>query len=274
MTSSLEEALDRLYQQPLDEFVRARNALAKSLKDEGDVEGSKRVKGLAKPSASAWAVNQLYFRAREVFDRLIETGDLCRRAQSELLGGGESEALASAEADRDEAVEKARRRVVFILSEARVASGPAILRRVSTTLEAVASFGSKNPEPWNGRASEDLDPPGFRALSGLAVVESAKPALPSPGAAPPLDQEQTARAKARLREAERKHSAARTARDVARTAAEALRKERQALVERLAHLESALGAAESEVERAEAELRQKETELVAAIQESGGDGAS
>jgi hypothetical protein len=45
-------SVDRLYELPLDEFVAARDALAKERKDPA-------VKKLRKPTVPAWAVNQL-----------------------------------------------------------------------------------------------------------------------------------------------------------------------------------------------------------------------
>jgi hypothetical protein len=40
------------------------------------------VKALVKPSITACAVNQLYWKHREAFDRLIATGERLRRAQT------------------------------------------------------------------------------------------------------------------------------------------------------------------------------------------------
>ena len=58
--------LDRLYQLPLSEFVSARNALAKESGTD-----SAEIRSLPKPSLPAWAVNQLYWRRRDVYDDLI-----------------------------------------------------------------------------------------------------------------------------------------------------------------------------------------------------------
>jgi hypothetical protein len=59
--------IDRLYQLPLGEFTPARNALAKEL---GKTDA--RIKNLQKPNVPAWAVNQLYWRERPLYDRLIK----------------------------------------------------------------------------------------------------------------------------------------------------------------------------------------------------------
>ena len=89
--SSLDEGLDRLYRLPLGEFVQVRNELAAALKKSGDPDAAKRIRDLAKPSASAWAVNQLYWTARRELDELINASDRYRRAQQAALAGDGSE---------------------------------------------------------------------------------------------------------------------------------------------------------------------------------------
>lgn len=157
----METELDRLYQGPLREFVSARNALAASLRSSGEPDKAKRVKALAKPSASAWAVNQLYWRERAIFDALIAAGDRYRAA----LQKGHTEA---AERERREAVERALAATRALLDEGGHKLGETLLRRITTTLEALASYGSDHPEPMRGRLTEDLEPPGFGAFAGLS----------------------------------------------------------------------------------------------------------
>src|SRR6185503_2684646 len=80
---SLDSSIDRLYQEPLEGFVAARTALAKTLTG----AEAKRVKALQKPTTVPWAVNQLYWHARPVYDRLIKSGGAVRAAQIAALGG-------------------------------------------------------------------------------------------------------------------------------------------------------------------------------------------
>ncbi|MBC8072915.1 MAG: hypothetical protein IAG13_31625, partial [Deltaproteobacteria bacterium] len=63
--SELERHAATLYQGALAEFVAARNRLAAALKKDGDGELAAAVKGLPKPSATAWAVDQLWWHERE-----------------------------------------------------------------------------------------------------------------------------------------------------------------------------------------------------------------
>ena len=164
-----EAELDRLYQGPLQDFIAFRNALAASLKKAGDAHESKSVKALAKPSASAWAVNQVFWKERAIFDALIDASDRLRAA----LASGPSDA---AERERHEAVNAAVRRARSVLEESGQNASDALMRRVATTFDALASYGSANPNPMNGRLTEDLEPAGFGAFTALVLV----PALPEP----------------------------------------------------------------------------------------------
>ena len=79
--------IDALFRLPLGEFTAARNALAAKLKNAQRADEAARVMGLAKPPVSAWAVNQLYWRHREPFERLLAAGDRLRTAQASQLRG-------------------------------------------------------------------------------------------------------------------------------------------------------------------------------------------
>ena len=79
--------VDGLFQLPLPEFTAARNELASKLQKAGDKDAAAQVKGLTKPPASAWVVNQLYWRNRDAFDRLLTTGARLRQAQASQLAG-------------------------------------------------------------------------------------------------------------------------------------------------------------------------------------------
>jgi len=75
-----DDRIDELYQLPLDEFTPARNALAKELGDGG-------IKKLEKPNVAAWAVNQLYWRERKLYDEVIKTAEQLRTAYKQMLAG-------------------------------------------------------------------------------------------------------------------------------------------------------------------------------------------
>jgi len=70
--------IDALYKLPLAEFTAARNTLVSQLKKGGRAREADLVKALAKPSISAWGVNQLYWKHRAECDRLIKAGQRFR----------------------------------------------------------------------------------------------------------------------------------------------------------------------------------------------------
>jgi hypothetical protein len=170
--------IDELYRLPLPEFTPARNALAKARKQRGDSEGAELVRGLAKPSVSAWAVNQLWWRDRERFDALLAAGDAVRSAAQRGAGPTEQQAAASR---RRQALGALARAAEQRLQEGGHGTSAATLRKITITLEACAAFGSQLPSPGPGRLAVDLDPPGFEVLAGLVGAPSPAAAVePSP----------------------------------------------------------------------------------------------
>ena len=164
-TAELDE-VDKLFQVPLTEFTSARNALATKLKKEGDSEAADRVKTLGKPSVSAWVANQLYWKYRKSFERLIAAGEQFRKAQSAQLSGRNADLRAPLDARR-EALAELTRHASGILRDTGHPPSPETMRRVSTTLEALATYGEQPGAPQPGRLTGDVAPPGFEALAAL-----------------------------------------------------------------------------------------------------------
>ena len=54
-----------------------------------------------------------------------------------------------------------------ILQENGHAASPDAARRITTTLEALATWGTTSGAPQAGRLTDDIDPPGFEALAAL-----------------------------------------------------------------------------------------------------------
>jgi hypothetical protein len=241
MAASFDDAVAALYQAPHGEFVSARKRLAGELKSAGDKDGATRLGKLPRPPISAWTVNQLWWQARDDFDAILE-------AAAKLRDGN----LAAQSAHRD-ALTRLRQRASTILSAAGHGSTEATLRRVATTLSAVAAFGGFDPDP-PGALSADRDPPGFEAVGIIAEPAAAAPAKatkaeaapePEPEPEPPDANAETARE----REATEKRAHA-------EAAAERRRLE-QAEAKRVAELhkhEVALGSARSELERKQKDL--------------------
>ena len=274
--------IEALYQQPSGAFVASRNALAAALKKEGDAETAEHVKRLAKPSPGAWALNQVYWRERPLFDRMIRAGDALRTLQQQMLAGRAAsprDVTAERQAALDAVVARA---LAFLRDDGNVVTA-ATRRRLATSADALASYGSAAPGYAPGRMVEDLEAPGFAALASLggalrlvhgarSAREAAPPAPPSParpdhkaGRRADKEREATAkrdaaeRAKAvrsaeqALRDATRELESVRQRAARARAAAESLVQEQRTLEEQLARLATRRrGADAAAVEASEA----------------------
>ncbi len=159
--------VDALFRLALPEFTAARNALASRLQKSGDKEAAARVKALGKPPVSTWVVNQLYWRARDAFDRLITAGARLRQAQASQLAGKATNLREIVTTHREALIELSKQ-AAAILTEAGHQPSPDVMRRVSMTLEGLAAQGHLEGAPAAGRLTADVDPPGFEAISALA----------------------------------------------------------------------------------------------------------
>jgi hypothetical protein len=160
---TLEQEIDRLCSLPLAEFIATRNGLAKSLRAAGDRGAADRIKALAKPSVTAWAVNSLYHHQREPFDALRETAAAVRTA---LASKGDRR---QAEAARRKALQELLGLACKLLQEAEHAATSAARQRISHTLETLTAQDPEVDGPRPGQLVGDLEPQGFDVLAGLAA---------------------------------------------------------------------------------------------------------
>jgi hypothetical protein len=170
-----------LYAAPLDAFVGARQALAKRLKEAGDARETE-VRGLRKPSVSAWAVNQLFTREPREMAAFLGTGERARTVQRHAAAGGDSKPLRNLVA----AVRAALPRLVALGSQALMATGrppgEAIVERLRNNLEALALDPAQAAIAARGWLDEDLPRPGFAVMAALQLA--AAPPAPSAGERP------------------------------------------------------------------------------------------
>jgi hypothetical protein len=158
-----DDRIDELYQLPLDEFTPARNALAKEL-------GDAAIKQLEKPNVAAWAVNQLYWRERAIYDDVIKTSAQLRTAYKQKLAGKEADVRA-VEVFHNEAMRKAKEAVRRMLSEAGNKGAESVMMPVAETLDALPTTDPP------GRLTKPLRRTGFEALEGVTIA--AKPKVPA-----------------------------------------------------------------------------------------------
>jgi hypothetical protein len=150
-----DDDIDHLYQIPLDEFTAARNALAK--RSGADAPAIRR---LQKPTAPAWAVNQLFWHRRRTFDQLASAAERQRDAHARRFSG-EGAGVEKAEAAHAAAVAAAVRDATSLLGGAGDDVTPATVAAITETLRAF---------PWAeraGRLARPARPQGFEALVGL-----------------------------------------------------------------------------------------------------------
>ncbi|HWZ91328.1 MAG TPA: hypothetical protein VNW92_20845 [Polyangiaceae bacterium] len=258
MPTEYDEAVTALYQAPLESFVAERQRLSSALKASGDKAGAARVAKLARPSVSAWAVNQLWWHARPAFEELFETAAQLRAGK-----------LAASGAHR-KAVAALGARAQQLLTEGGHAESPGTLRRITMTLSGLAAAGGFEPEPA-GALSKDRDPPGFEALGGgsESESESAEPAAEERHAKKPDEhaaaaakqaREAAAAEKKRVAEERAQRAAERKDAEAALRDAKAELREREHARERVA---KELAAADSEVTRARAAVEAAEARLAA-----------
>ena len=156
VASSYEHAVSELYRAPHASFVSERRRLAGELKAEGDKSGAERLAKLGRPPISAWAVNQLWWHAREAFDELFDTATQLRKGK-----------LSASPAHR-KAIAKLEVLARQLLSEAGHSANDATLRRIAMTLSGLAAAGSFEPDA-PGALTKDREPPGFEAF-GIASL--------------------------------------------------------------------------------------------------------
>jgi DNA repair exonuclease SbcCD ATPase subunit len=165
-----------LYALPLDAFTAARNALAARLRKAGDRAGSEAVKGLAKPSVSAWALNQVAHRQPGLVERLLSAADELRRAQQRLLAGAGQRAFREASQTERAAVVELVSAAGRALEEGGHKPAKAMLDRIEATARAAAADPDAGALLRAGRLVRDVDPAGFGGLEGVF----GSPAAPIP----------------------------------------------------------------------------------------------
>jgi hypothetical protein len=171
-----EQVGDELFGLAPEEFVAARDALARRLKRDGDPEAAARVKALRRPPLSAWAVNRLARERGPALERLLAAGERLRAAnQAALAGEGGAELRAAAKAEH-EAVAGLIPEALELLREAGHPVTDATRDRVAATLHAAAASQEAAELVRHGRLTTDLDPSGFATTPAAVEEEPAEPA--------------------------------------------------------------------------------------------------
>src|SRR4051794_22911357 len=171
-----DDPIDALYAADLEDFVGARDALAKRLRADGDREGAAAVKKLVKPTRAAWAVNRLVRDRPDEVRALVQAGDALAGAQEQLLDGADAAVLRGA-------AEAARALVDALAAQAPV-DGP-LRDKVRATLHAATVDAQVRDEVAAGRVLKERSAAGFGGLEALVAAgrgaAEAAPATPAKG---------------------------------------------------------------------------------------------
>lgn len=245
----MDDRIDQLYRLPLDQFTPARNVLAKQA-------GARaaEIKSLEKPNAAAWAVNQLFWRERAIYDELINASSALRAAYRDQLAG-QAPDVRGAEATHKAAVKRATQAARALVEADGSKASDAVMTAVRETLDILPS-----PDP-PGRLTRPLTRTGFEALEGFTIAARPRP-VPTrlepkpPGSAhrKPTESEQQAK------------EAAERARDMTRERlrfAEAAERETGAALERATRAAERSGRTRERIARELDEATKAESALVA-----------
>jgi hypothetical protein len=166
-TRRVDTEIDRLYQLPPDEFTPARNVLARTAgTDAADV------RRLSKPPIAAWAVNQVYWKRRDIYDALVDASTELRKIHTVILGGRRADLREASKAHED-ALDGALKAALAILQDEGHPATDVTRQALLTTLRALPS------EDPPGRLTRTLQPGGFEMLAGLSI-EGAKGSIRAP----------------------------------------------------------------------------------------------
>jgi hypothetical protein len=231
---SVAEVADELYALAPAEFTAARDDRARQMRAAGQPDDAAAIKKLARPTASAWLVNQLARTESATMARLFGLGEELQEAQRTLAG------------DRLRELSVQRRRIIGDLMPA--ASGladragqsasSAVLGEVRATLEAALADAGARDAVRSGRLTKAL------AYAGLGDVDLTG-ALGVPTRSPEADAGAGAQPAAEAGARRAADASTRRAADAGARATAALRAARDAAADATAALEDAQRAVES-----------------------------
>ena len=159
-TSRVDEEIARLYQLPLADFTAARNALAK----QAGARASE-VKALQKPPVAAWAINQLFWQRRDVYDRLIGAAGDLRAAHGAVLAGKSGDVRAAGKS-HEEAIEAALKATLALLRDAGQPATDATRQAIATTLRALPGRTRRASSPRRSSLVDSRCSAGCRSAAG------------------------------------------------------------------------------------------------------------
>jgi hypothetical protein len=172
--TAVEQAADELYGAPLAEFTKRRDGLARQLRQDGLRDEADAVKALRKPSAAAWALNQLARRRPKDVEQLLAAGERLRKTHEALLSGGDRAALQRASAEERELIDRLTRDAAAVASEAGTATAATLDERIRDTLHAAALDEQTAADLAAGRLVREREAIGMFGAATAAPAPTGK----------------------------------------------------------------------------------------------------
>ncbi len=151
--AALNAALDELYAAPFDSFVSLRRELSVRLRGSGDPSAARQVAQAAKPTRTAWALNQVARKHPDVIAAIVHAREAAAKAQK----AGDAQAIRDGVRHYRETVGDAVRAVRSILAADGVALSPAQARRLGETVQALSTDESERRRLASGRLTRDVE---------------------------------------------------------------------------------------------------------------------
>ena len=153
----LDSAVGELYGLQPDEFLGARRTLAARAKADKDTGLAKAIESIRKPTAAAWAINQLV-RARPAdIERLVELAAELHEAQEKMDGG----ALKTLSRERTKLVDELVRSTSEVAKESGGALSGPVANQVRETFVAALATTAAADAVGSGQLTRALSYAGF-----------------------------------------------------------------------------------------------------------------
>jgi DNA repair exonuclease SbcCD ATPase subunit len=272
VAGTLTEVADELYGLPPAEFTAARDEQARAARTAGRRDDAAAIRKLARPTTSAWLVNQLTRHEARQLGRLFDLGEALQEAQRTLAG----DRMRELSTRRRQVVSDLRQVAAELAERAGQPASPAVLDEVRATLEAALADAQAREAVRSGRLTKALAYAGLGEVdltAALALPDLRRPAAgartgrqPRAGRPPGRsaaaasatapESDAAARAAAATADAETAAEAAAAAVAAAEGDLAAIAEQRQFLRRRITHLEGELAQARAEDTRLSDDARQ------------------
>lgn len=193
---ALNAALDELYGGPFDSFVLLRREISARLRGSGNASAARLVAQAAKPTRTAWALNQVARAHPDIIAAIVRL----REAAATEQKTGDAQTIRDGVRRYRDAVGVAVRAARSTLAADGIALSPTQARRLSETVQALSTDQNEREKLASGRLTRDVEVEDL--FAGVEVSEAARP----PKGRAPIDEVKGSKAHAeaaREREAER-----------------------------------------------------------------------